>query len=176
MIEYRTLEESEINRPLFLGFQRRQVVCMCRRREEGKWVVWKDPFVDQWSEADYRKLVDCLQNTVRTGGLVCAAFSDGILKGFVSVESEPMGTDGIYLDLSSIHVSEEMRGRGIGRELFRRAADFARAHGAKKLYISAHSAVETQAFYQAMGCVEAKEYNREHVMQEPFDCQMEYCL
>ena len=43
-----------------------------------------------------------------------------------------------------------------------------------KLYISGHSAVETQAFYKAMGCVEAKEYNQKHVELEPYDCQLEY--
>ena len=48
--------------------------------------------------------------------------------------------------------------------------------GAKKLYISAHSAVETQAFYRAMGCVEAQEYNQKHVEAEPYDCQMECSL
>ena len=77
------------------------------------------------------------------------------------------------MDLSSIHVSEDMRGRGIGRELFRIAKNWAKQHGAKKLYISAHSAVESQAFYRAMGCVEAQEYNPEHVAKEPCDCQLE---
>lgn len=32
-----------------------------------------------------------------------------------------------------------------------------------KLYISAHSAVESQLFYKAMGCTEAQVYNQEHV-------------
>lgn len=49
----------------------------------------------------------------------------------------------------------------------------AKAHRAKKLYISDHSAVESQAFYRAMGCVEAREYNEEHVLREPYDCQLE---
>ena len=46
-------------------------------------------------------------------------------------------------------------------------------NGAGKLYISAHSAVESQAFYKSMGCVEAGEYNPEHVEKEPYDCQLE---
>ena len=66
-----------------------------------------------------------------------------------------------------------MRGKGIGKELFVRAKAWAKEQGAKKLYISAHSAVESQAFYRAMGCVEAKEYNPEHVAKEPCDCQLE---
>lgn len=45
--------------------------------------------------------------------------------------------------------------------------------GAQALYISAHSSVESQAFYKAMGCVEAKEYQAFHVEKEPCDCQLE---
>ena len=110
------------------------------------------------------------------GGFVLGAFADGALKGFTSVESAPLGKAGDYRDLTCLHVSAELRGRGVGRELFTRAAQWARAHGGKKLYLSAHSAVETQAFYAAMGCVEAREYNEAHVASEPFDCQMEYAL
>ena len=79
------------------------------------------------------------------------------------------------MDLSSIHVSQDVRAQGIGRQLFDRAKAFAKARGAEKLYISAHSAVESQAFYRAMGCKEAQEYNQSHVDKEPFDCQLE-CL
>ena len=66
-----------------------------------------------------------------------------------------------------------MRGTGIGKKLFNAAKDWANKHGAKKLYISAHSAVETQAFYKAMGCTEAQVYNQKHTEAEPFDCQLE---
>ena len=46
--------------------------------------------------------------------------------------------------------------------------------GRKPLYISAHSSVESQAFYKApMGCVEAREYQAFHVEKEPCDCQLE---
>ena len=175
-MEYREIAPGELDRALFRHFERRQEVTKCRRRENGVWVVRDAPFIDDWSEADYAFLVQCLQNTLATGGVVLGAFADGALKGFASVESRPLGKARDYLDLSSLHVSAELRGRGTGRELFARAADWARERGAKKLYISAHSAVETQAFYKALGCVEAKEYNPEHVEQEPFDCQMEFVL
>lgn len=101
------------------------------------------------------------------------AFFNGRLKGFVSVESEFFGSKKQYLDLTSIHVSQELRRAGIGRALFGAARDWARERGAKKLYISAHSAVESQNFYKSMGCVEAEEYKREHVEAEPYDCQLE---
>ncbi len=182
MIKYRELKYDEINVPLFEGFNRRQEVVKCRRWVDGRWVIKDDPFIDQWSEEDYNTLVCCLKNTVASGGIVLGAFLDNLLKGFASVEGEPIGSKGQYMDLSSIHVSEEMRGKGIGRQLFNLAEDFARSKGknsdnsVKKLYISAHSAVETQCFYKAMGCVDAEEYYLPHVEKEPYDCQLEKVL
>ncbi len=176
MIEYRILQENEINRSLFRSFIRHQVVDQCLRRENGVWVVRSDPFIDDWTEADYQTLVRCLRNTVRTGGLVLGAFSGGALKGFASVENGFFGGENRYLDLSSLHVSEDMRRNGIGKELFTAAAAWAREQGAKKLYISSHSAIESQAFYRSMGCVEAAVYHQKHVEAEPYDCQIEYVL
>lgn len=175
-MEFRKLGYGEINRELFQDFTRHQEVTKCWRKEGQEWVIKEEPFVDDWSEEDYAVLVTCLKNTVNTGGVVFGAFKEGKLKGFTSVESMPLGVKGQYLDLSSIHVSRECRGLGAGKELFVLAADWARSHGADKLYISAHSAVESQAFYKAMGCVEAEEYNQEHVEREPYDCQLEYRL
>lgn len=172
-IIYKNLQENEISRELFRHFVRHQTVVKCRRKENGKWIIKDDPFIDDWSEADYKFLVSCLRNTAATGGLVYAAFCEGVLKGFVLVEPKLFGGNHRYLDLSSIHVSEDMRGKGVGTALFRAAKEWAKAHGAKKLYISAHSAVESQAFYHKMGCAEAAVYNQSHVETEPYDCQLE---
>lgn len=175
-MEYRELKENEIERQLFVHFIRRQTVTKCWRKVDGQWCIRDIAFVDDWSEEDYGVLVKCLRNTVRTGGLVLGAFDENQLKGFTSVEAEPIGRNKEYMDLSSIHVSEDMRGHGIGRELFVAAKGWAKAHGAQKLYISAHSAVESQAFYRSMGCVEAQEYNAAHAEAEPCDCQLECAL
>lgn len=176
MIKYKELTYDEIKTELFKDFIRHQLVTDCWRREKGKWVIKSDPFIDDWSKEDYIFLVSCFKNTVKTGGFVYGAFCDGVLKGFVSVEGEIFGGEQMYIDLSSIHVSEDMRRTGIGKNLFLAARDFARKKGAKKLYISAHSAVESQAFYKKMGCVEAEVYSKEHAEKEPFDCQLECIL
>lgn len=173
MLVYRRLKKEEVCRSLFGGFIRHQVVKDCWRRVNGKWCIREDPFIDDWSESDYEKLVACLRNTISTGGFVYGAFCGSELKGFASVESTLFGGENHYLDLSSIHVSEDMRGKGVGKALFLAAKEWARERGAGKLYISAHSAVESQAFYKAMGCVEAQEYNQRHVEEEPYDCQLE---
>lgn len=172
-MEYRTVKEEEIDRQLFGKFIRHQVVTKCWRKEDGVWRVRDIAFVDDWSEADYKVLTDCLRNTVRTGGWVYGAFSENVLKGFASVEATIFGRNREYMDLTCIHVSEDMRGKRIGKALFTAAKAWAKAHGAQKLYISAHSAVESQAFYRAMGCVEAQEYQSAHVEAEPCDCQLE---
>lgn len=173
MVSYRELNTDDITMDLFHAFQRRQVVTDCWRKENGKWVIKSDPFIDDWGTDEYEELLRCLKNTLMTGGLVYGAFASGALKGFVSVEGALMGSRFQYMDLSSIHVSQDMRGQGIGKELFSFAKRFAKENNAKKLYISAHSAVESQAFYRAMGCAEAEEYIPEHVENEPYDCQLE---
>ncbi|WP_251389193.1 GNAT family N-acetyltransferase [Mediterraneibacter agrestimuris] len=176
MIIYRNLSENEINRELFLSFIRHQAVTKCWRRHNGKWLIENDPFIDEWTEDEYDELILNLQETVRSGGFVYAAFYENQLKGIVSVESNLFGSSQQYLDLTNIYVSEDMRRHGIGKVLFNSAKFWAKEHSAEKLYISAHSAIESQAFYKNMGCVEAKEYSQSHVEKEPYDCQMECIL
>lgn len=172
-MEYKNIEEKEITCELFAHFNRHQVVTKCWRKNDGKRCIKDIAFTEDWGQQEYEFLVKCLKNTVRTGGMVAGAFEDGKLKGFVSVESEYFGSRKQYLELSSMHTSEDMRGRGIGKTLFGIAKQWAKEHGAEKLYISGHSSVESQAFYKAMGCVEAEEYDKAHVEKEPYDCQLE---
>ena len=175
-MEYRSLQENEINRELFRDFIRRQVVTKCWRKEKGEWVIKNAPFIDDWTEQDYQVLIECLKGTAASGGLVYGAFYEGRLKGFIAVLPEIFGGENKYIDLAAIHVSQDMRGTGIGTVLFKEAKRWAKEKGAEKLYISAHSAVESQAFYKRMGCVEAAWYKKEHVEKEPFDCQLEVKL
>ncbi len=175
-IIYRKLEETQITRQLFQSFRRHQNVTRCWRKEEGKWLLKDVPFVEEWSEAEYSFLVKCLKNTIHTGGYVFGAFQEEQLIGFASVENNHFGSEKQYVQLSCIHVSEESRGKRIGKELFARACEAGRLLKAEKLYISAHSSKESQAFYHAMGCVETLEYNKEISQAEPYDCQLEKVL
>lgn len=175
-VEYRNISPAELNIRLFSHFTRHQVVTDCLRRSGDRWEVRSNPFTDDWSNDDYERLVGCLINTLQTGGAVFGAFIAGELKGFASVEAMPLGSRGQYIDLSCLHVSEELRHRGIGTVLFGKAAEWAASRGAENLYISSHSAVETQAFYRRMGCTDAEEYSDAHVTAEPYDRQLEFAL
>ena len=163
------LSEPQITRELFQHFNRRQEVSKCWQREQGLWVLNEVSFIEDWSESQYQFLVKCLKNTVHTRGLVLGAFTQEKLIGFASVESRRFGSRKQYVQLSCIHVSSECRGHGLGKKLFRFAS-----LGAEKLYISAHPAQETQAFYHMLGCVEADEYDGD--LAEPYSCQQEYKL
>lgn len=175
-ISYRELKKSEISESLFESFNRYQDVKRCWRKENGEWILKDIAFTEQWGTDEYIVLIECLQNTVKTGGAVFGAFIDNVLVGFASIESQLWGSQQEYIQLSSIHTSYEYRGMGIGKELFFLAGKRAKGIGAQKLYISAHSSEESQAFYKALGCVEAVEYNKKLVDEEPYDCQLEYRL
>ncbi len=175
-INYHQLNETEINESLFANFNRYQEVTKCWRKENGQWILKDIAFTEQWGPAEYSFLVKCLVNTVKTGGCVLGAYDHNKLIGFASVENEFFGSKKEYLQLSSLHISHDYRGKGIGKNLFSLAGRKAKELGAQKLYISAHSSQETQAFYRALGCIEAEEYNEELVAAEPCDCQLEYRL
>ena len=176
MIIYKTLAANDIDLSMFAFFDRTQNVTKSWRKINGEWLIIDSPFVDNWSENRYREEVQYLKNLINSNGYVAGAFYKGQLKGFTSVNPAIFGIDAKYMDLSSIHVSRDMRGQGIGKELFELAKKWAKKHGAEKLYISAQSSVETQAFYKAMGCVEAVEYNQQLAEEEPCDCQLECVL
>jgi GNAT superfamily N-acetyltransferase len=170
---FKTLKVDEVDLKLFEHFQRHQTVTHCWRKIAGTWCIQEVSFTNDWNKEEYLALVTCLKSTITSGGIVFGVFWGEILKGFASVESAFFGTNNEYLDLSSLHVSKDMRGKGIGKELFHLAKTWAKEHGATKLYISAHSAVESQAFYRALDCEEAHEYSQFHVENEPYDCQLE---
>lgn len=132
MPQYRELTKSELSVELFDHFDRTQVVGNCRRKQDGAWATVCDPSIEQWSQADYAYLVECLAGTLDGGGVVWGAFVDDELKGFASVDGARLGAAGQYMELTSLHVSSDMRHRGVGAVLFLLSADFARNLGVKK--------------------------------------------
>ncbi len=176
MIEYKRISMERLNAELFSGFSRRQEVTKCWRREGGRWVVKDIAFVDDWDSGDHERVLRQLEGVLQRGGAVWGAFDGDTLKGFASVNGGLIGSRKQYAVLEELHVSEDRRRQGIGRELFGLAADSARELGAEKLYISTMSAVESQAFYVGVGCAEALEPDPGHMEKEPCDVQREYTL
>lgn len=170
--DLRPIQPGEFVPSLFHNFDRFQPVEQAWRKTDGQWAIQDVCYTDRWPEEKIAHLCRSLP----AEGPVWGAFLDGKLKGFCSVAKKPIGSRGQYADLTHLHVSCDRRGQGLGKGLFRLAANWARGTGAEKLYISAHSAVEPMAFYRAVGCVEAEEPSPRHVEAEPCDCQLEYKL
>lgn len=175
-IIYRSLQIEEVKPALLERFCRFQRVKRCWRKVEGAWVLRDIAFTEDWDQQDRRRVCGQIRGVLEGGGRVWGAFLGDQLKGFASVEARLIGSRRQYAVLAELHVSEDLRRNGLGRRLFELAASGAREMGAEKLYISAMSAEESQAFYRSMGCVEAQEYDPWHVEKEPCDVQMEYAL
>ena len=175
-IIYQPLSEEMVSPGLFSRFKRYQEVHLCYRKEGAHWVLKEIPFIEDWDHRDFEELSGALKRTLRDSGVVYGAFDGNSLIGFFSIRVGLFGAKNEYIQLSELHVSYEYRRKGIGKELFHLAEREAFKHGARKLYISAHSSFETQSFYRSLGCVEAFEYNSKLVAMEPYDCQLEYAL
>lgn len=118
-------------------------------------------------------VIESLKDCTLGGGIVVGSFINGSLVGFANIEGRLFGKNKEYVELSYIHVTNELRGRNIGRKIFKLCCEKARELGAKKLYIGAHPSEETQGFYTSIGCVYAKEINEKIYNREPLDIQLE---
>ncbi|AHD05730.1 GNAT family N-acetyltransferase [Paenibacillus larvae] len=176
-IKYKLLSEKDLTKELLDHFNRFQEVKNVWRIIDNKKALIEHPFVEQWSSEEKSNLITGhFTEYIKNGGCVFAAFYENHVIAFVSLPYDFFGSSNQYVDLAEQYTSFEFRGLGIGKQLFALCAEKARQWGAKKLYISAHSAEETQAFYRSVGCVDAVEINQQLADKEPFDIQMEYIL
>lgn len=157
------------------GFIRHQEVAECWRCIDGKWQLLPIAFTEDWDQPRLREGAADLLRTIDEGNPVIGAFDGEKVVGYAQL-GERLGSRGQYIELVGFHVSEPYRGQGIGRRLFSAICDAARATGADKLYISAHSSKESQSAYRALGCVPAEEADPVRMEKEPCDVQMEYDL
>ncbi|WP_223700014.1 GNAT family N-acetyltransferase [Sutcliffiella deserti] len=167
------MAEEDIMDTLLQDFNRYQKTTHVFVQDGEEITVMKDEFIDDWDEGKKQKISADLRRTAAAGGAVIGARRAGMLIGFAVLEPERFGKKDVYLELSYIHVSRELRGQGLGKKLFQKSLQTAKEMGATKLYIGAHPSVDTQKFYQEMGCVLAKEINQKIYQREPRDLQLE---
>jgi GNAT superfamily N-acetyltransferase len=174
-IEYKRLNLTDLSPDMLTHFIRRQEVKKTWRKINNEWVLIDNPFVADWDENFRKQLInEDFPQAVNSGGALFAGFYSGKLIAFFAVDGKPLRKQ--YAWLVFAHVSADFRHLGVGRKLFMLSAEFARTIGAKKMYISALSSEETQAFYRAMGCTNAEEIIPELFDAEPFDVHLEFNL
>lgn len=157
-------------------FRRYQTITECWRKVDGEMKLVPNEFTEDWAVEKCREVAAEISCRLEKDLSAFGAFCKNRLVGFVTVEHEIFGNSAKYVNLEQFQVSEDFRGKGIGRKLFTLACSEAKNLGAQKFYISAHSSKESQAAYKALGCVPASEVNEKMAAEEPFDIQMEFVL
>lgn len=175
-IIFQKLDKELLHKDALDNFNRRQIVKRCWRKQNKEWILIDNPYIEDWDMEKKRNVTSELLSCISNNSVVYGAFSNNKIVGFASVSASFFGKCLDYVEMPIIQVSAEYRNRGIGRKLFELIVNHARLMGAKKIYISAHSSEESQAFYKKMDCVNAVEINITIAENEPFDCQMEYIL
>lgn len=175
-IKFERLAKQNFNKYSLDAFVRHQDVTQCWRNVDGEWKLLPIKFTEEWDLEECRSIAKNISENLDENILGYGAFEDGALVGYITIGTYFFGSRGQYVQLVEFEVSENFRGRKIGKRLFGLGCDAARTLNAEKLYISAHSSKESQAAYKALGCVHAKEINAKLAEEEPCDVQMEYVL
>jgi D-serine dehydratase len=175
-ISFKKISEEDMNESFLHHFNRYQEVSHVWRMENNKKTVKDVDFIEDWDDTEKQGVIKELIEVIDRCGTVFGAFDDKNLIGFASVDGRLIGKENEYIQMLKLFVSQEYRGRGIGVELFDKCAESARKAGARKLYISSNSSIETVGFYEKMGCADATWLYEKQVELEPYDCQMEFRL
>lgn len=170
------LSERNFTESSLDGFIRRQEVTECWRRTENGLELIPMVFTEDWDENLLCAVAARMLSNIRRGFIGIGAFDGGKLIGWTFFGNELIGSRKNYIELHMFHVSQPYRNHGIGRRLFEASLPIVRKTGAERVFISSHSAKESQAAYRALGCVPAQEYFPHAAEEEPLDIQLEYLL
>lgn len=175
-IKFERLAKQNFNEHSLDTFVRHQDVTQCWRNVEGEWKLLPIEFTEEWDLEKCRSIAKNISENLDENIIGYGAFEDDTVIGYITIGTNHFGSREQYVQLVEFQVSENYRGRKIGKRLFELGCNVARTLKAEKLYISAHSSKESQAAYKALGCVHAKEINTKLAEEEPCDVQMEYKL
>lgn len=170
------LNTNNFNENSLDGFILKQRVTNCWRKINGEYQLLPVCYTEEWNLCERKQMAQKIISAIRCKATAIAAFIDNSVVGFALLSNYLFGNEKKYIDLAEFYVSEPYRRNGIGKLLFDKICLEARRLGARKLYISAHSAEESIAAYKKYGCVLAEEPDIAHIDKEPFDLQLEYDL
>lgn len=154
----------------------KQKVTRCWRKVNDIYKLLPVSYTEEWGLQKLREIAKKIIEANNCCSSAIGAVLNNSVIGFALLGNKLFGSDKQYIDLSEFYVSEPFRRQGIGKRIFETVCIEARKKGAKKLYISAHSAEESIAAYKKYGCVLAVEPDISHTEKEPYDIQLEYDL
>ena len=174
-MKIRELTRSEV--PYIWQIDRREVIENIYYLKDGKLVLKPEHYdMRGWPNGEPEHYTPNLLDCFDYGGYFWGAFSGELLVGVVVLENRFIGSAKDTLQMKFLHVSNNYRKHGLGKELFLLAAEKAIELEAKKMYISATASENTVNFYLNLGCVLASELDEELYALEPDDIHLEFDL
>ena len=144
------------------------------QRGPNGWALTPQKCIKNWTEEDKAFLASYFQKKcMREGSIAYGAFCKEKLVAFSLLETRPLGEQYAYFNLLGLFVTRNVRGQGLGTQLFQKACIEARKLGAKRLFLCVNPAEDTVAFYRKMGCTEAKLLIENLMQEEPDAYYME---
>jgi predicted N-acetyltransferase YhbS len=172
-IQLRRLERDQIE--TVWSIDRRELVERVYHLEDGELILRPERHdLRGWPVGEAELYTPILMDCYDRGGFFLGAFEGADLVGVAVLESQFIGKSRDQLQLKFMHVGRDHRGKGVGRLLFEKTVERARALNARWLYISATPSENTVNFYRHLGCVVAEEIDQELFELEPEDIHMEY--
>ncbi|MCP5098589.1 MAG: GNAT family N-acetyltransferase [Chloroflexi bacterium] len=174
-MHYRILSRDEISK--LNEFDRTETIEHIYYMRQGNLVLEAEHWdVPDWSDAAKQERIVYLQTVYDKGATFFGAFDAGKLVGMVVLDHNLVQTGDKRLNLEGLWVSDGYRGKGVGKTLFNLAAQTAKMHGAKIMYVSATPSENTVHFYQRLGCQHAQPIDPTLFEKEPDDIHLELSL
>lgn len=169
MIIYKQIKKEDFNINSLNDFVLKQVVKQCWRKCEEKYKLMPVDYVEDWTLQQKQNLANKIILGLNSGDVLLGAKLHNKIIAFAFIKTKPFGKFNQYIIWQNFMFLNHL-----GQKLFKCVVNKAKLLGANKLYISAHSAEDTIAFYKKVGCKFAEEINNELVEKEPLDLQLEY--
>ena len=135
-ISYSTLTRDQID--LLKQIDRRELIHGLYYQQEGR-LVFEDKQIQvpEWRDEDKTQRVQNLLEILDQGATFFGAFCGKNLVGMSVLNHNPLSNSSDRLNLEGLWVSHQYRGLGVGKALFQKAQQEAKARGAKSMYVSA---------------------------------------
>lgn len=176
MLEYRNLKLEEAERIAEIDATHYIKNVWRMNEETGEYRLVEINWTDLELPNGFEWHLNRLKETLKNGGTAFGCFDENTLIGYATVDKEIIGKQEKYVLLDQLFVSQNCRGKGIGKALFKMCVKQAAEYGAEKLFLCAGSAENTIAFYKRMGCVLATERNEMLYEEDSRDIQLEFDL